>query len=267
MMNTDELLKQLQRIAPSMTAGQLTLLIQMASSMRQKIKRHVSPASDIMTPVFEENFANRLLIHHALSEEKLKKKSFEYAFRDAAKADGKDAEITSSSVHPGADVTVDAVRFSLKTEASKNISKTGITISKFMEARAIRGKNVAELAELTVSRLGEHLAGYERILMLRAFSSSANEVQYIFVEIPHSLLMLATGVRADDIVLNKGPNGGGRAKVRLGEEVAFSLNLDGSVEKITISGLRVDLCRTHAIWNIPTIIPSADSGDGELNGE
>jgi Type II site-specific deoxyribonuclease len=140
--NLDELLEQLNEIAPQLTETRLMLLNRMASALHVRFDGFSNPSSDLATPLFTEYFASRLLIHHAVVEERLNKKSFEYVFRDALRNDGKNAYITTSDVYPGADLIVDETRISLKTEASKNISEAKITISKFMEARWIRGQDL-----------------------------------------------------------------------------------------------------------------------------
>ncbi len=194
-----------------------------------------------------------MLIHHAVVEEKLNKKSFEYIFRDALRHDGKPARLTLSSVHPGADLILDETRFSLKTEASRGIRATKITISKLMEARWIRDKDKFGLAQESVRRLSDHLQGYDRIVMLRAAYLASEQVKYDLVEIPHELLALATQIGVEDIAISRGRSGGGSAVVRQNGRAVFTLKFDGSVEKITITNLLIEHCTIHATWTIPLI--------------
>jgi hypothetical protein len=256
--NLDELLEQLNEIAPQLTATRLMLLNRMASALHIRFDGFLNPRSDLATPLFSEYFASRLLIHHAVVEERLNKKSFEYIFRDALRNDGKNAYITTSNVHSGADLIVDETRISLKTEASKNIREAKITISKFMEARWIRDQDTVGLARLASDRLREHLAGYDRIVMLRAFNMPRNEVKYELIEIPHNLLSLASFLQPSDITLSPGRSGGGRTTILQDDREAFTLRFDGSVEKVTITNLSVDLCRSHATWNIPLTISNLE---------
>ena len=254
-----ELLEQLNEIAPQLNATRLMLLNRMASALRADFDVSPNPNSDLATSLFVEYFSSRLLIHHAVVEKKLNKKSFEYIFRDALRHDGKSAEITVSDVYPGADLVVDGTRISLKTEASKNIRKNKITISKFMEARWIRDQDASGLAQLASARLSEHMTGYERIIMLRAFALKDNKVQYDLVEIPHKLLTLGSHLEADDIKLSPGRNGGGNAIVRQDGQNAFTLRFDGSVEKVTITNLLLELCLIHVTWVIPLIISDLET--------
>ncbi len=231
----------------------------MALALQAKFDSSSNPDSDFATPLFSEYFASRLLIQHAVVEEKLNKKSFEYIFRDALRHDGKTAEITVSNVHPGADILVDEVRFSLKTEASKNIRQKKITISKFMEARWIRTQDTSGLARLASDKLHQHLAGYDRIVMLRAFNLEKNKVKYDLVEIPHDLLSLASRLELGDIKLSPSGSGGGSVTIWQNGREAFTLRFDGSVEKVTITNLLVDLCTVHATWCIPLILSNFET--------
>ena len=83
-----------------------------------------------MPPGIYGRLRNRLVLHHVLSEELLKKIIFEYAFVKANIEAGKKAKKVNSPVNPGSDAVVDGVDFSLKTEASSNINQSSITISK-----------------------------------------------------------------------------------------------------------------------------------------
>jgi hypothetical protein len=214
----------------------------------------VLSSSDLATPLFSEYFASRLLIHHAVVEEKLNKKSFEYVFRDSLRHDGKQAFITANDVYSGADLIVGELRVSLKTEASKGIRNNKITISKFMEARWIRAQDADGLAQLASNRLREHLAGYDRILMLRSFNLAGNKVKYDLIEIPHGLLSLASHLQPENINLSPGRSGGGSATIWHNNREAFTLRFDGSVEKVTITNLSIEFCTNHATWIIPLTI-------------
>lgn len=258
--NFDELLKQLNEIVPGLTATRLMLLNCMALALKVRFDSFLSPSSDLATLVFSEYFASRLLIHHAVVEEKLNKKSFEYILRDSFRHDGRNAFITTSAVYPGTDLIVDGVRFSLKTEASRDIQNTRITISKFMEARWIRDQDAYGLAQLASNRLAGHLAGYDRILMLRAFNVVDSKVKYDLIEIPHNLLNIASHIQPADINLNPGLSGGGSATIWHNNHKAFTLRFDGSVEKVTITNLSTELCINHATWIIPLTISELESG-------
>ena len=80
-----------------------------------------APDSDLMTSDVCEHIGDLLRIHHVMSRRPLSKAPFEYAFEKALQLAGKSARLASSATSPGYDMTIEATRFSLKTEASKTV--------------------------------------------------------------------------------------------------------------------------------------------------
>lgn len=254
----DDIQLQLYRIVSNLKPTQIALLLEMARAMTVEIEEYVNKNSDIISFEFATNFSNRLLIHHATHTDKFGKKAFEYAFVNASIATGRTAQVISSSTNPGTDVVVDRINFSLKTEASARINRKKITISKLMEARWIRDCNTREdFANGVTNRVVSHLQQYQRILILRAYSVSESQIKYELIEIPHSLLLGIRNLTANDFT-TRTANGSCRASVYIGKNKAFTLSLDGSVEKVTILGLDIDLCLYHASWIIPIFIEERD---------
>jgi len=238
-------------LLPPLTASQERLLANIAQAFRADVETIVEPNSDLATPDFIEDFTNRLLLYHALNAEPLKKKTFEYAFAASCRSAGKHAVVNVNSTHAGHDVDVDGVAFSCKTEASTGISRSAIVISKLMEARWIREcASSADFAAQVRNRIVHHLQSYQRMIMLRAFIHHGTAFAYELVEIPVRVL-LAMSTLPDAAFSPRTRNGGSSAKVMLNQRPAFTLRLDGSVEKVTISGLKISLCRQHARWIIP----------------
>lgn len=142
----------------------------------------------------------------------------------------------------------------MKTEAHADIKQDKIHISKLMEGRWIRDyKRPEEYARETKKRIGGHLRRYERILVLRAFDESGLAVRYELVEIPCDLLLRIEELEARDFFHRGKPSSGANVPCKDGTK-AFRINLDKSVEKVTISGLRKDLCQCHASWTIPLTV-------------
>ncbi|MFG1997603.1 hypothetical protein ACGFNU_00470 [Spirillospora sp. NPDC048911] len=249
-LTVEELAEQARRLEPA----QLDLLREMTESLLRPNMEYLKPDSDLISNGFGESFLNRLKIHHATSDEKFKKGSFEYAFVAAAKFAGRRARKTTSNTHQGADVLIDEVRWSLKTEAAASISRTGIRISKFSEARWIRDCPDEYRAERARERIYKHLSEYERIATLRAFTAGRNTIQYDLVEIPLNLLKSVRNLKQNDFrgkLNGTGVGSGGSALVfQLNGKKAFSLKLDNSVEKITLSGIPVSDCILHASWRV-----------------
>jgi type II restriction enzyme len=172
-------------------------------------------------------------------------------------AAGRTAKIVSSQTNPGADVIVDSEAFSLKTEAAKSIKEDSLTISKLMEARWIRDCNTQkDFSEQVTSKVLGHLREYQRILCLRSFERSEKQVEYELVEIPVELLELVGQLSPADFS-EKTRGGGSSAWVKRGGSRAFRIALDGSVEKVSVSGLNKSLCIVHGTWLIPTLDNSA----------
>lgn len=249
--------QNLENLIQVLTSTQLEILLELATAMTSQIEEDVEGSSDILTPEFTTHFSNRLLIHHATHEEFLSKKSFEYAFVAASRASGKMSQVTLSSTHSGADAIVDGVKFSLKTEASQKIAKDRIVISKLMEARWIRDcLTPSDFATAARQRIVAHLQQYQRILILRTSKIPTSKIRYDLIEVPVELLLRIESLTESDFQ-PKSKSGGSRAEIKqesdLSNRKAFSLILDGSVEKVTISGLDLRLCTRHGSWILPAL--------------
>lgn len=247
-------LDDLTRVARKLDPARIALLTDMAMALAGAVEEQINSTSDVLSPKFAANFSNRLRVYHATNEEKFNKKAFEYAFVAAARYAGGTARILPNAVAPDADVEVDGTRFSLKTEAARNLSNTSIHISKLAEARWIRDcKDEEDFARETTRRIPEHLSRYERIFSLRAFDAPGPSVRYELWEIPRGLLMRVASLTPDDFS-PKSKAGGSAADVALEDgSRAFRVRLDGSVEKVTIANLRTDLCVLHGSWTVPLI--------------
>ncbi|MDF5730036.1 MAG: hypothetical protein PUP92_18985 [Rhizonema sp. PD38] len=282
--------EKLALVVRKLNIVQVGLLLEMAQAMTVEIEEFINEGSDILAPEFVTNFSNRLIIHHATHVEKFSKKAFEYAFAAASTSAGRKASITLDFTNPGEDIIVDGVKFSLKTEARQDLQrKKSITISKLMEARWIREcKLPADFARETTCRVVSHLRKYERIMILRAYNilpplpkenqtetlpliqdidaiKTLPKVQYDLYEIPLNVLMLIEGLQESSFK-PRTKNGGSSAKVYTADKkAAFTLILDGSVEKITVSNLGTDLCFLHGSWVIPTI--GVNRGENESDGD
>ncbi len=245
-------IENLRDVIGNLTEEQAAILLEVATALHgDAVVAVPSEGSDIATGAFVRDFGNRLLVHHATSEELLNKKSFEFAFVASSRAAGRvAARIASTEDNPHADVVVDEVMYSLKTEAAASIRRDSITVSKLMEARWIREcRNRADLVRGIQSKVVPHLESYQRIIILRVFSKTEGHVQYDLVEIPRDVLLEVRNLGASDFsALND--NNSSRADIKRNRRALFALRLDGSVEKVTIANLRVDACTVHATWTV-----------------
>jgi len=242
----------LENLISALSPERRALLKEIVEALSREVRANINPRSDICSPAFALEFQDRLTFYHARHDEPLNKKTFEYAFVKASRVAGRTAVIDDSPVNPGTDVIVDGTSYSLKTEASQGISRAHITISKLMEARWIREcRTGQDFIRGVKARVQEHLRQYERILMLRAFTITdpSRGFEYHLIEIPLDVLLQIASLKAGDFS-PRTSNGSSHADVYKNEKKLFSLRLDGSVEKITISNLNAANCIFHGSWKL-----------------
>jgi hypothetical protein len=254
-MSLENLLAKAERL----DEAQVQLLCEMADAFSWDVKVWLNPESDLVFDGFGDSFLNRLRLHHATSEEKFNKTSFEFAFTAAARYAGRAATKTVAHTYQGADVVVDGVRWSLKTEGSAAMSPTVITISKFSEARWIRDcVTQADFARETITRVLRHLSEYDRVITLRGtYVDDGAAARYDLVEIPHEMLTAVQDLIPDDFSPRTSA-GSSSAKVHYNGSYDFTVVLDGSVEKVTMRNIQISECFTHARWVVPVLVQAID---------
>lgn len=205
--------------------------------------------SDLINSDFDGQFRASLFVHHLLNDHKLEKKAFEYSFRDALRVAGHEAILHPRSTHPGADISVDGVGFSLKTEGAKGISPDRIHISKLMESAWMKGfMTLREFHASVKTHIYRHLRQYERMFTLRAFPVE-HGWRYELLEIPLAVLRAVSTLKPSDLsALTKAH--GTSAIVKWEGKAAWYLRFDGSDDKITVAGLSAALCKRHAEWTV-----------------
>jgi len=246
-------LRDLKALAALVTPTEWLAIAPMLDALRKPIKTDVDPKTDIVTEAFSDTFATSLKLFHATHDpgEVLTKKGFEFAFKRASEAARRAATIVDSATHPGKDVIVEGVGFSLKTEASAGISRAQITISKLMESAWTKECTTAREFHAELHRIVSHLAQYDRILVLRTFGrlSKDGKVEYTIVEIPRSLLMEIE--KAEESGFSAITDAGGTSlPIIKGGKRLFTVVFDGSDQKITIRNLPTSLCQTHGSWTL-----------------
>lgn len=282
---TPQFLKSIQNLS----VAQLQLLQKIISSFEAGVEVTVNPNSDLCSdPEFSDYFANLFSVYHSITEHKFEKKSFEFAFKYASIASGHECLINKNSSNQGEDVTRGSERISLKTEGEKTDGT--FKISKFSEARfianfkteieendiaSIRGNNQEKeqrrsallakrkdellpgLVEEFKSTVNHHLNSYERIIGLKsqAFEKDGEVVsfRYRLLEIPKQLIERALLLTANEFKPLRG-NGGTSASVYVDGVKVFGVTLDGSVEKISITGIKISECTTHAEFIVPVSV-------------
>ena len=101
-----------------------------------------------------------------------------------------------------------------------------------------------------VPRVCPHLERSQRIVVLRALVPSPATIHYEWLEIPIRLLLKMKDLQPTEFTPRTN-RGGSSVQILKNGQIAFTLRLDGAVEKVTISNLRRELCFCHASWDIP----------------
>lgn len=208
--------------------------------------------TDILDREGAEDFADALKVHHVFSSQPFTKDRFEYILNDILLRRKRKSELAKKG-NRGHDITIDGVKFSLKTQADKAITENEIWISKFMEMGkgewTDKPEQLAGLRDLFL----RHMKQYDRILTLRCIKKQ-NPWKYELVEIPKSLLLKAKDgtfkMKLDSIQTPK--PGYCYVKDPKTNETMFSLYFDGGREsKLQVIDLQKKYCAVHTVWEFP----------------
>lgn len=189
--NQNARLQKLYEALKGLTAGQLQWIEEVAKVFAREHRFWRMENSDLVSPCLLQDFGDALRIHHCFSREPFTKDKFEYAYERVAKFCGLKAELASRG-NPGHDITINDLRFSLKTQADKNLKLDKLHISKFMELGkgqwSDKDKDLIGLRD----QFFKHMQSYDRILSLRSLVPKGGKTwHYELVEIPKPLLMEA----------------------------------------------------------------------------
>ena len=266
--------------------AQKKLLEKIIDSFESGVETTVNPKSDLCkNPAFADYFANLFSVYHTITEHKFEKKSSEFAFKYAFLACGIPAEVTENSSHQGEDVICGGVKYSLKTEGEKHQDIT--KISKFSEA-AFMSKYVTYNEQKLIDELsdddpeksgkskllddrrqkillpklvsefqetiGHHLNSYDRMVTLKGIAIKDGDkivsYRYRLIEIPMDSLRGILSLEVDDFKPLRA-NAGTSANVIIDGKKVLGVTLDGSDQKLTITGIAIEHCITHAEFIVP----------------
>lgn len=158
--------------------------------------------------------------------------------------------------NPGHDITINGVRFSLKTQADKSLKVGYVHISKFMELG--KGDWIDKEEDLLGLReqFLRHMRNYDRILSLRRLPTGKkkNICRYELVEIPKTLLEEAKNGTLRMVHGSRQTPKPGYCDVSEPRgRIKFQLYFDGGTErKLQIKALDKSLCTVHAEWEFET---------------
>ena len=225
----------------------LTEILKLIGNFKKDIKA-ISFGSNLLNEVAIAWFGRRLVSHHSRSAEPLSKDRFEHLLQEVLTVSGTEASLAPKG-NPGFDILVNGQRISLKTQANKSISDEKIWISKWMELG--KGDWTSKPGQLRglLNRFLTHLDGYDRVLVLRAFTDESSW-RYELLEIPVSLMRRA--IKGSLLMMldsKQMPKPGYCTVTGKKGEVLYKLYFDGGSErKLQVKDLAVTACVKHAEW-------------------
>lgn len=225
--------------------------LHLISDMATILQREVEVTTDDQSPFdedFAHHFAGLLLVHHALSSEAFTKDKFEHAMVRVLNECGQNAALSRRG-NPGEDLTVNGEKWSLKTQADRQLKMDALHISKFMELG--KGEWTATIESLSGlrQRMFNHLENYDRIFSLR-FKEIGDYNYYELIEIPKRLLLESVNGELTLCTESRQVPMPGYCTVYddVGY-VKFKLYFDGGTErKLQIKHLDKSLCYVRATW-------------------
>jgi Type II site-specific deoxyribonuclease len=242
-------IKRLAALFPGLDESQLGWLEEIAQQLKRPHTYKRNNSSDFISDCLLKEIGDGIRLHHCFSKEAFSKDKFEYLMERAANLCGGKAELAPKG-NPGHDITINGVRFSLKTQADKGIKRGSVHISKFMElgrgAWTNRDEDLIGLRE----RFFNHMKSYDRILVLRRLSRDPQNWEYELIEIPKTLLERAKDGRLEITHASKQmPKPGNCYVIDEKGKQMFALYFDGGTErKLQIKSIAVANCIVHAQW-------------------
>lgn len=248
-MNRSEIIEYIGSTLPDLSDSQLEWLRTVIIRLNQSKTYYRNKDSDLVSDCILNNFGDTLKIHHCISNEAFTKDKFEHALKWVFNLClGQNKADLAGRGNPGHDLTIDGIRYSLKTQADRNISASKLHISKFHElGKGNWGDQESDLIGLR-DQFFDHMKSYDRILSLRCLKSE--DWMYELVEIPKALLLKAAEGSLEMKHLSRQFPKPGYCYVRDSDDkMLFQLYFDGGTErKLQIKHLRKSLCIVHATW-------------------
>lgn len=196
-------------------------------------------------------FLARLRGHHALSIEPLSTTQFEAAFNEACLSAGWQVEAASSATQRFYDTTITADdgqprKLSLKASSAKDMRATNVHISKLTEAAWIQDtRRLSDRRDHIVELFAEYQRVTTAIVMLRGFRDRQGfEVLYELLEIPTAMFEPISGLTVQQSL---------PGTIRMPGDANvpdFSIRIDRSDAKITLTGIRIGVCIIHGRWGM-----------------
>lgn len=249
-----ERIKRIVTYLPKLTEGQLIWVEKIAYQFTRPTTFIRSFTSSVIpTDFILDDFGDALRIHHCFTDEPFTKDKFEYILVNISNYYGLNAEKSKYNT-PGADISISKEKFSLKTQADRNLRLDFVNIHKYMEL----GKGEWTDKEIHLQALTEqflqHLNNYDRVLVLRNIGrpiSASPYWKYELIEIPKKLLLEVKNGSYEmmtDSIQSPKP-GYCRVRNKKTGSLKYELYFDGGSErKLKINKIDKKLCITHATW-------------------
>lgn len=254
-------LQKLYEALKGLTAGQLQWIEEVAKVFGHEHRFSRMENSDLVSACLLQDFGDALRIHHCFSREPFTKDKFEYAYERVANFCGMKAALASRN-NPGHDLTINDQRFSLKTQADKNLKPDKVHISKFMELGKGQWSDKDDDLIGLRDQFFKHMQSYDRILSLRSLvPKGGKKWHYELVEIPKSLLMEAKKGQLRMAHDSKQmPKPGYCDVTDKAGNLKLQLYFDGGTErKLQIRSLDKKYCAVHATWEFVTVVLEPDT--------
>ena len=199
---------------------------------------------DLLTEPMLRALGDLICLHRSFSTSPFGKDKFEHGLHQVVQFYGGNAVLAPVG-NPGADVTINGVPFSLKSEASATTSPIKVHISKIMElGKGVWGDNPEDLNGLRDTFLS-HITSYAAILILRKINE-----RYELVEISANILRMAENGLLEMRMNSKQFPKPGYCTIYQNDEMLFRLYFDGGGErKLQLKGLPISACKVHARWD------------------
>lgn len=246
-MTTPEGRQELHQKIDSLGMQEIAVVTEFVDALLAPVARKLLEGSWLTTADWAEAFLARLRAHHALSREPLATTQFEAAFENACEAAGWTVQSSASATQRFFDTAISKPggkpkRLSLKTSSAKSMSRNSVHISKLTEAAWIQdARTQADRRDRIVNLFREYREATDSIVMLRGFANDAG-VLYELLEIPTSLFIPidALAVKAaQETVINVPPDS---------DDGYMKIGIDRSDAKITLRGIKLEVCSVHGQW-------------------
>lgn len=216
---------------------------ELLDALRTPVAAEIHPGSWLIDDDFAAEFQSRLLAQHVFMGSIVEQASFDAAFIASAITAGR--HVTEAPAGQRFwDVRLDGRAISLKSSSAKSLRHDKLHISKLTEAAWIQDCRTAKARWERVRTLfGDYTDCVHSIIQLRYFRSTRT---YELAEVPVPLLRQVLDLKSADFAAENS-----NVNIPVGKiPPDFTLKLDRSDAKITLSNILKERCIVHGRWTI-----------------